>query len=94
MVAAATGPRIRVIPVDAAGQLDLAEYARLFNPRTRFVAATHVSNVLGTVTPVAELVGIAHAHGARVLIDGAQSVAHLPVNVTALDNDFFVFTGQ
>ena len=94
MVAAATGAKIRVIPVDAAGQLDLAEYTKLFNRHTRFVSVTHVSNVLGTVTPVAELVGIAHAHGVRILIDGAQSVAHITVNVTALDPDFYVFSGH
>ena len=94
MIAAATGAKIRVIPVDAAGQLDLAEYVKLFNSHTKFVSVTHVSNVLGTVTPVAELVGIAHAHGVRILIDGAQSVAHIPVNVTALDPDFYVFSGH
>ena len=94
MIAAATGAKIRVIPVDAAGQLDLAEYTKLFNRHTRFVSVTHVSNVLGTVTPVAELVAIAHAHGVRILIDGAQSVAHIPVNVTALDPDFYVFSGH
>ena len=94
MIAAATGAKIRVIPVDAAGQLDLAEYVKLFNRHTRFVSVTHVSNVLGTVTPVAELVAIAHAHGVRILIDGAQSVAHVPVNVTALDPDFYVFSGH
>ena len=94
LIAAATGAKIRVIPVDAAGQLDLAEYVKLFNSHTKFVSVTHVSNVLGTVTPVAELVGIAHAHGVRILIDGAQSVAHIPVNVTALDPDFYVFSGH
>ena len=94
MVAAATGAKIRVIPVDADGQLNLAEYMKLFNSRTKFVSVTHVSNVLGTVTPVAELVSIAHAFGVRILIDGAQSVAHIPVNVTALDPDFYVFSGH
>ena len=94
MIAAATGAIIRVIPVDADGQLILSEYTKLFNSHTRFVSVAHVSNVLGTVTPVAELVAIAHAHGVRILIDGAQSVAHLPVNVTALDPDFYVFSGH
>ena len=89
MIAAETGAKLRVIPVDADGQLNLAEYTKLFNEHTRFVSVTHVSNVLGTVTPVAELVAIAHAHGVRILIDGAQSVAHIPVNVTALDPDFY-----
>ena len=94
MIAAATGAKLRVIAVDADGQLNLSEYTRLFNSHTRFVSVTHVSNVLGTVTPVAELVAIAHAHGVRILIDGAQSVAHIPVNVTALDPDFYVFSGH
>ena len=94
MVAAATGAKIRVIPVDSNGQLILSEYTKLFNEHTKFVSVTHVSNVLGTVTPVAELVAIAHAHGVRILIDGAQSVAHIPVNVTALDPDFYVFSGH
>ena len=94
MIAAATGAKIRVIPVDADGQLILSEYTKLFNSHTKFVSVTHVSNVLGTVTPVEELVAIAHAHGVRILIDGAQSVAHLPVNVTALDPDFYVFSGH
>ncbi|MBQ7651944.1 MAG: cysteine desulfurase [Victivallales bacterium] len=94
MIAAATGAKLRVIPVDADGQLILSEYTKLFNSRTKFVSVTHVSNVLGTVTPVAELVAIAHAHGVRILIDGAQSVAHIPVNVTALDPDFYVFSGH
>lgn len=94
MIAAATGAKIRVIPVDKNGQLVLSEYTRLFNAHTKFVSVTHVSNVLGTVTPVEELVAIAHAHGVRILIDGAQSVAHLPVNVTALDPDFYVFSGH
>ena len=94
MIAAATGAKIRVIPVDKSGQLILSEYAKLFNSHTKFVSVTHVSNVLGTVTPVEELVAIAHAHGVRILIDGAQSVAHLPVNVSALDPDFYVFSGH
>lgn len=94
MIAAATGAKIRVIPVDKDGQLILSEYTKLFNEHTRFVSVTHVSNVLGTVTPVEELVAIAHAHGVRILIDGAQSVAHIPVNVTALDPDFYVFSGH
>ena len=94
MVAAATGAKIRVIPVDKDGQLIPSEYTKLFNERTRFVSVTHVSNVLGTITPVEELVTIAHAHGVRILIDGAQSVAHIPVNVTALDPDFYVFSGH
>jgi cysteine desulfurase/selenocysteine lyase len=94
LVAEATGAHLRVAPVDPTGQLDLAAYSRLFNARTRFVAFTHVSNALGTITPAAELIGIAHGHGVPVLVDGAQSISHLPVSVTALDADFFVFSGH
>ncbi len=94
LIAQETGAVIKVIPCDETGQLILREYERLFTKKTKFVAVTHVSNVLGTVTPVEELIGIAHRHGVRILIDGAQSVAHIPVNVSALDADFFVFSGH
>ncbi|MGN0385424.1 MAG: SufS family cysteine desulfurase [Lachnospiraceae bacterium] len=94
LVAQETGAVIKVIPVDKDGQLLLHEYEKLFTKRTKFVSVTHVSNTLGTVTPVEELVAIAHRHGVRILIDGAQSVAHIPVNVSALDADFFVFSGH
>lgn len=94
LVAQETGAVIKVIPVDSSGQLILSEYEKLFTKRTKFVSVTHVSNVLGTITPVAELIAIAHRHGVRILIDGAQSVAHIPVNVTALDADWFVFSGH
>jgi cysteine desulfurase/selenocysteine lyase len=94
LIAQETGAIIRVAPVDRSGQIILSEYSRLFNSRTRFAAATHVSNVLGAIVPVEELIHIAHSWGARILIDGAQSVAHIPVNVAALDADFFVFSGH
>lgn len=94
LVAQETGAVIKVAPVDASGQIILPEYEKLFTRRTKFAAVTHVSNVLGTITPVAEMIAIAHRHGVRILIDGAQSVAHIPVNVTALDADFFVFSGH
>lgn len=94
LIAQETGAVIKVIPVDESGQLILSEYEKLFSRRTKFVSVTHVSNVLGTITPVAELVAIAHRHGVRILIDGAQSIAHIPVNVAALDADFFVFSGH
>lgn len=94
LIAEKTGAVLRVIPCDETGQLILSEYEKLFTKRTRFVSVTHVSNVLGTVTPVEELVAIAHRHGVRILVDGAQSVAHIPVNVSALDADFFVFSGH
>jgi len=93
-LAAETGARLRVIPVDDSGQILLEEYERLFTPRTRLVSVTQVSNALGTITPAEEIVSIAHRHGARVLIDGAQSVAHLRADVQALDADWFVFSGH
>ena len=93
-IAAETGARIRVIPVNDSGELLIDEYERLFSPRTKFVSVAHVSNALGTVTPVAELASIAHRHGVPILVDGAQSVSHIPVNVQALDVDFFVFSGH
>lgn len=94
LIAQETGAVIKVIPVDKDGQLILSEYEKLFTKKTKIVSVTHVSNVLGTITPVAELVAIAHRHGVRILIDGAQSIAHIPVNVQALDADFFVFSGH
>jgi cysteine desulfurase/selenocysteine lyase len=88
------GARIRVIPVDDSGQILLDEYQKLLNDRTRLVAITQVSNALGTITPVREVVELAHRVGARVLVDGAQAVSHLRVNVQALDADFYVFSGH
>ena len=94
MLAAETGAKIRVIPVDDKGQLLLGEYQRLLNDRTKLVAVTQVSNALGTVTPVKEIVELGHRAGAKVLVDGAQSVSHMRVNVQAIDADFFVFSGH
>ncbi|MCR5022126.1 cysteine desulfurase [Ruminococcus sp.] len=94
LVCQETGAVIKVVPVDSTGQIIISEYEKLFTRRTKFVSATHVSNALGTVTPIEEIVAIAHAHGVRTLIDGAQSIAHIPINVTALDTDFFVFSGH
>ncbi len=94
MIAQETGAVLKVVPVDESGQLILFEYERLFSKRTKFVSATHVSNALGTITPIYELVQTAHRHGVPILIDGAQSVAHIPVDVSALDADFFVFSGH
>ena len=88
------GARLRVAPVDDRGQIILEEYEKLLNPRTRIVSVTQVSNALGTVTPVREMTAMAHRHGARVLIDGAQSVSHMPVDVQSIDCDFFVFSGH
>jgi cysteine desulfurase/selenocysteine lyase len=94
MLARAVGARIRVIPVDDSGQILLDEYQKLLNDRTKLVAITQVSNALGTVTPVPEIIEAAHRYGAKVLVDGAQSVAHLRANVKALDADFFVLSGH
>lgn len=88
------GVVLKVIPMRDDGTLDLEAYARLFTPRTRLVCVTQVSNVLGTVNPVAEMAETAHAHGARFLVDGAQSVPHRPVDVQALGCDFLVFSGH
>ena len=88
------GAKLRVIPVDDSGQLLLDEYRKLLNARTKLVAVTQVSNALGTVTPVAEIVALAHQAGVHVLVDGAQAVSHMRVNVLALDADFYVFSGH
>ena len=88
------GAKLRVIPVDDTGQIQIEEFVKLLNPRTKLVSITQVSNALGTVTPTQEIIALAHAAGVRVLIDGAQSVSHMPTNVTALDADFFVFSGH
>ena len=93
-LAAEKGARIRVIPVDDSGQVLLEEYQRLLNDRTKIVSVTQVSNALGTVVPVADIVALAHRAGARALVDGAQSVSHMRVDVRALDADFFVFSGH
>ena len=94
LLAQRRGIRLRVIPIDDRGCLQLDAYERLFTPRTRLVSVAHVSNVLGTVNPIAELVGIAHRHGVPVLVDGAQSAPHFKVDVQALDCDFFAFSGH
>jgi cysteine desulfurase/selenocysteine lyase len=93
-LAAEKGAKIRVIPVDDSGQVLLEEYRRLLGPRTKIVAVTQVSNALGTVVPVAEIVALAHRAGAAALVDGAQSVSHMAVDVQQLDADFFVFSGH
>jgi cysteine desulfurase/selenocysteine lyase len=88
------GARLRVIPVSGRGELYLDEYEKLLNHRTRIVAVTHVSNVLGTINPVRKLVEMAHGHGALVLLDGAQAVPHVKVDVQELDCDFYCFSGH
>ena len=88
------GIRLRVIPMTDDGQLQMDEYERLFNERTRIVSVAHVSNVLGTVNPVNEIIRIAHEHDVPVMIDGAQSAPHFKVDVQAMDCDFFSFSGH
>jgi len=93
-LAAKKNLKIKVIPVDDDGQILLDEYVKLIGPKTKLVAFTQVSNALGTVTPAEQIVQIAHSAGAKVLVDGAQSVSHMPVDVRALDADWFVFSGH
>ncbi|MEK2605347.1 family 2A encapsulin nanocompartment cargo protein cysteine desulfurase [Burkholderia arboris] len=93
-LAAQKGAKLRVIPVDDSGQVLLDEYRKLLNDRTKIVSVTQVSNALGTVVPVKEIVDLAHRAGAKALVDGAQSISHMRVDVQALDADFFVFSGH
>ena len=88
------GIKLRIIPITDDGKLRLDEYGKLFSDRTRIVSVTHVSNVLGTINPVKEIIRIAHDHGVPVLIDGAQSTPHMKVDVQELDCDFFAFSGH
>lgn len=94
MAAERHGLRLRVAPIDKRGQLRLDELEKLFSAKTKLLSVAHVSNVLGTVNPIGEVVKTAHAHGVPVLVDGAQAVAHLPVDVAALDADFYAFSGH
>ena len=93
-LAAAKGARLRVIPVDDTGQVLLDEYAKLLNDRTKIVSVTQVSNALGTIVPVKQIVEMAHRAGAICLVDGAQSVSHMPIDVQDIGADFFVFSGH
>lgn len=94
MIAAQTGAVLRFAPVDDAGNLLMDRFEDLLGPRTKLVSATHVSNALGTVNPVHDIVALGHRYGARVLIDGAQSVPHVPIDVAGCGADFFVFSGH
>ncbi len=94
LVCEQTGAVLKVVPMNDRGELDMAAFEALLGPRTRLVAAVHVSNALGTVNPVARIVERAHAVGALVLLDGAQAVAHTPVDVQQLDCDFYAFSGH
>ncbi|MGB8405054.1 MAG: family 2A encapsulin nanocompartment cargo protein cysteine desulfurase, partial [Mycobacterium sp.] len=94
LISQQTGAVIKVAPVDDAGNLLLDRFTDLLGPRTKLVAATHVSNALGTITPAKTIVELGHRYGAKVLIDGAQSIPHTPIDVTDLGADFFVFSGH
>ena len=94
LLAERSGAQIKVLPVDDDGNLRIDELGRILNPRTRLVAVTQVSNAIGTIVPIEPIVQAAHAYGALVVVDGAQSAAHLPVNVSASDVDFFAFSGH
>ena len=93
-LAAEKGAKLRIAPIDDRGEVILEEYEKLLNPRTRIVSIAQVSNALGTVNPVAEMVAMAHRHGAVTLVDGAQSVSHMRVDMLDLETDFFVFSGH
>jgi cysteine desulfurase / selenocysteine lyase len=94
MVCEQVGARLRVIPINHDGEIVMEEYGRLLNERTKFVAVTHVSNALGTIVPVQEIIALAHARGIPVLLDGAQAVPHLKVDVRDLNCDFYAFSGH
>ena len=94
LLAEQTGAVLKVIPITDAGELVAGAYEKLFGPRTRLVALAHVSNALGTVNPAKEMIAWAHARGVPVLVDGAQAVPHMPVDVRALDCDFYAFSGH
>ena len=88
------GIKLRVVPINDKGEFIMQEYERLFNDRTRLVSVAHVSNVMGNINPVGEIISIAHQHGVPCAIDGAQAVPHMPVNVAELDADFYAFSGH
>ena len=93
-IASERGARLKVAPVDDRGQVLVEEYEKLLGSRTKIVSLSHVSNALGTIVPVTEMVSMAHRHGAKVLVDGAQAVSHMPVDVQTIDADFYVFSGH
>ena len=94
MAAERTGAILKVAPINEQGELIMSDFEALLNEKTKLVSVTHVSNVLGTVNPIKEIIRIAHKYGTKVLIDGAQAIAHIPVNVTELDADFYAFSGH
>jgi cysteine desulfurase/selenocysteine lyase len=94
MLAEETGAKIRVLPINDAGELCLEQFEPLFNARTKLVGLSHVSNALGSINPVKQMIALAHSHGVPVLVDGAQAVPHMPVDVQDLDCDFYAFSGH
>ena len=94
MLAEEKGATIRVVPINDAGELVIEDYEKLFNQRTKFVSVMHVSNALGTINPIKQMIAFAHARGVPVLVDGAQAVPHMPVDVQDLDCDFYAFSGH
>ncbi len=94
MLAEEKGAKIRVVPINDAGELLIDEYEKLFNERTKFVGVMHVSNALGTINPIKEMIAFAHARGVPVLVDGAQAAPHMKVDVQDLDCDFYAFSGH
>ncbi len=94
MLAQETGAKIRVVPVNDAGELLVDEYEKFFNQRTKFVGLIHVSNALGTINPVKKMIALAHMHGVPVLVDGAQAAPHMKIDVQDLDCDFYVFSAH
>lgn len=94
VICAKKNAKLRVIPITEKGEIDLIAYQQLLNERTKLVAVTHISNVLGTINPIAKIITLAHAQNIPVLIDGAQATPHMPIDVQALDADFYVFSGH
>jgi cysteine desulfurase/selenocysteine lyase len=94
MICAASGAQLKAAPLNAAGEVDLPAFEALIGPRTRLIAVAHVSNALGSVLPVRHMISLAHARGIPVLLDGAQAIAHQPVDVQQLDCDFYAFSGH
>ena len=94
MLCEETGAKIRVVPINDAGELDIEAYESLFNEHTKFVGVVHISNALGTINPIKEMIAFAHARGVPVLVDGAQAAPHLKVDVQDLDCDFYAYSGH
>ena len=94
MLAEEKGAKIRVVPINDAGELLIDEYEKLFNDRTKFVGVTHVSNALGSINPIKEMIAFAHARGVPVLVDGAQAAPHTKIDVQDLNCDFYAFSGH